>query len=832
MKYLLPFLLLPSLAHGQWEKPVEPVLSADYLELIRKPRAALEPVADSSMRIFRLARRGYFHSNVGSLKVRGNAVSLAPANTLNGWLTGSLNTALELRQANRGPSLQNTYAQGRALTWRGAETGEMFSFGPAMTALEFDGSIYPFDAGGKLVPAGAGNGQPAKPYDNGIFRTASYLSQSLSLNGGIRSTRQGRWAFNTKLGYSRENTFIRHNENSSRNLSASVTKTIPHFTFTGSYQYLRDELSNSNRNGFLNRAYMNALLTPASFDNSYKSGAYGNGADNPLSLLGNSGNDYRQTQRNAGLMVKYDWNDVEVIVTQAYENIAQKSGETYQPGAAFFPAGINTQRDKTDRSYYLKAEADARIPNYWDHGSMRVEGIFLFTDDRSSTGYQPQQLRYQYQRSNGHLQLRYKVSRHLQNTLLEATAGNAFYFSNTAVRPQQFAPLVNVYASFHFGGYNRYQLEVTGSMQALNSELPVDNSMAYTNLLQYSTGHFMQYFPLLETGSYDRLRAAYNRTYTGRAVFRYKYKFALSAEWFRKDVRDDAFPIYDNGRLQLQNIAGHRRQGVELQLNQYAPIQKKTLRTSNTLSFLRYRHRVTQVADGYNGTPIAGFSNVHKAVIAGETLGAIVGNRYRRDAANNVIIGADGFPLVDGTPSVIGNPLPDFVMKLSNSLFWKEFTLATDLEWKKGGQIWDGTQATLDYYGRSAESAAQRNTSGHVFKGVLENGHPNTIPVSFYDPANPLDENRWVRYGLSGVAEDYIRDAGSLRLNMVELRYSWNIGKVLRRIDLAAYATNIVLWTASEGTDPNQLLLDHTSGLDFFNLPSTRTYGINVSLQF
>ena len=136
---------------------------------------------------------------------------------------------------------------------------------------------------------------------------------------------------------------------------------------------------------------------------------------------------------------------------------------------------------------------------------------------------------------------------------------------------------------------------------------------------------------------------------------------------------------------------------------------------------------------------------------------------------------------------------------------------------------WDGTQAALDYYGRSAKSAADRNITGHVFQGVLENGHPNTLPVSFYDPVKPLSANRWVRYGLSGVAENYIRDAGSLRLHTVELRYRWNVKKDTPPHRAAAYATNIILWTASEGTDPNQLLLDHSSGLDFFQ-PAIHTH--------
>jgi hypothetical protein len=173
-------------------------------------------------------------------------------------------------------------------------------------------------------------------------------------------------------------------------------------------------------------------------------------------------------------------------------------------------------------------------------------------------------------------------------------------------------------------------------------------------------------------------------------------------------------------------------------------------------------------------------------------------------------------------------------MKTGNTISWKKFALNLDVEWRKGGDMWNGTQAALDYYGRSQNSAALRNTTNYVFPGNLENGHINNIPVNFYDPNLSFDKNRWVRYGISGIAEEYMQKADNIRLNTASLVYTFNFRKHIQQLTVGAYINNLILWTAYKGADPNQLLYDqsNSSGLDFFNLPSTKTFGFTTTIQF
>ncbi|HXB92055.1 MAG TPA: hypothetical protein VNU72_07195, partial [Puia sp.] len=113
-------------------------------------------------------------------------------------------------------------------------------------------------------------------------------------------------------------------------------------------------------------------------------------------------------------------------------------------------------------------------------------------------------------------------------------------------------------------------------------------------------------------------------------------------------------------------------------------------------------------------------------------------------------------------------------------------------------------------------------------------GGKNNIPVAFYDPALPVNQNRWVRYGITGVATSYIQKGDNIRIHTLSLARDIRIKKYLQRIRLTAYAQNLLLWSAYKGGDPNQLLYDQpgSGGLDFFNLPSTKTFGTSASLQF
>jgi hypothetical protein len=262
---------------------------------------------------------------------------------------------------------------------------------------------------------------------------------------------------------------------------------------------------------------------------------------------------------------------------------------------------------------------------------------------------------------------------------------------------------------------------------------------------------------------------------------------SLHADFSIRDTKDNAFPAYENNQLVVKNIADTRYKGFELQLQfNSANSNSKRIFTSNSISFYKFSNTVTRIQDGYDHHPIAGFSTIYKALVKGQPVGVIVG---------------------DSQLSIIGNPTPDFTLRFSHMATWKAFSINIDWEYRKGGDMWNGTAAVLDYYGRSAASAVQRNITS---------------------------QNKWVRNGYTGVASSYIQKGDNIRIHTLSLAYDIKIRKYLQRIRLTAYAQNLLLWSAYTGADPNQLLYDQSgsAGLDFFNLPSTKTFGASASIQF
>ena len=172
-------------------------------------------------------------------------------------------------------------------------------------------------------------------------------------------------------------------------------------------------------------------------------------------------------------------------------------------------------------------------------------------------------------------------------------------------------------------------------------------------------------------------------------------------------------------------------------------------------------------------------------------------------------------------------------MKFSYTQYIRDFTLNVDVEWRKGGDVWNGTKANLDYYGRSENSAQQRNFSNYIFDGVLQNGNINTIPVDFFNVNQPFEQNKFYRYGSLGVAEDYIVKGDAVRINNVTLSYHFRNVELLRNVKVSAFARNILLWSKSN-LDAQTAFFDaeNGQGLHFYNLPSMRTFGGSISFIF
>ena len=787
-------------------------------------------------------------SNYRTVKEEDSVFIFKKKKPLNIKLNGSFQSWVEIGSANALPKTQNQFVQGRNsngnLIWRGAETDEMFSFGPDISTLSFDGNPYGYDVNGKLVPLQNGL-KSAKVYKNKILQNSIKTSNQLSLNTAITIADLQLFSTKLDLGNTKENSLFRDNFLNNNHLNINIFRNFNNIKVTLGYKLNEEKATNSNRIGYFNRLFQNALLTPISFSNEQgnllgnKQRSYSNFADNPYYLLQqNRKYNYIDNQKNIFLNLEKIRGDFRFFINQAYEKISTKNIDFYHPFTVGFYNGLHSERLQNFENYNLNFGANYTFGNYNARSSIFFNS--LINSVKNEINYLQFNQNNQYNRIAQDYILKYNFDFRKRNFKFNLDAANSFYISTTSKSEQYWLPKLNFSLGLDdvFDNYSYHNLKIFGAYSESANEISLYKSFSNFATTQILPSQISSYFPMKEVVSFKNLEPI--KTTEKKLGLQYNFlrnRINFEAVYFQKTFTDDVFPTFENGNLMLKNLANHQNKGFELnlQLNNFPFGDSSEFRDNHKITFTKYRSEVTQVNSQNQLTPIAGFSNIYRGLTKGEALGVIVGTAYKRDNYGNIVIENDGFPLVSPDLKVIGNPIPDFVLKFSHEFKLYYFSLNIDWEWRKGGDIWNGTAANLDYFGRSQNSADQRNTANYTFSGVLQNGNPNTILVDFYNVNQNFENNLYYRYGYTGVAENYISKATQIRLNNILLSYTIKRNILpFNELKLSASINNFILWSKCKGVDSTQNFYNSSDvqGLDFYNLPSAKSFAFQVAVKF
>ncbi|MHA4811845.1 SusC/RagA family TonB-linked outer membrane protein [Flavitalea flava] len=203
-----------------------------------------------------------------------------------------------------------------------------------------------------------------------------------------------------------------------------------------------------------------------------------------------------------------------------------------------------------------------------------------------------------------------------------------------------------------------------------------------------------------------------------------------------------------------------------------------------------------------------------------------------------------------GPSQVIGNPNPDWIGSVISNLNYKGFVFGFQIDVRHGGDLWNGTRGALTNKGTAGQTA--NRGSATVFKGLLghldDNGNvvhldggvekpgpgaPNTIASTF-------NQSYWQNTGNSfgGGQEPDIENGGFTRIRQVSLSYDLPKGMLKKTpftmLTLTAFANNLHIWTKYDGVDPETSLggPSNVQGLDYFNNPGTKSYGLRLNVGF
>ena len=215
----------------------------------------------------------------------------------------------------------------------------------------------------------------------------------------------------------------------------------------------------------------------------------------------------------------------------------------------------------------------------------------------------------------------------------------------------------------------------------------------------------------------------------------------------------------------------------------------------------------------------------------GSSYGDMYVRGWARDDNGNRLVDADGSPtLTDGTDVFVGNYNPDYMLGFSNSFTYKNFSLSFLIDHRQGGTVIGGTQALIDADGHS-KASLQGREGGIVLDGVTESGDKNTTAV---------DAQKF--FGLVGgrypIAEFYSYSGTNTRLRELVLTYNIVGGaalskaKFIKRAEVSIVGRNLFFFHRTAPIDPEITRGVDGGGLEYAALPSTRTYGLNLTLSF
>ncbi|MEN9510448.1 MAG: hypothetical protein RLZZ370_267 [Bacteroidota bacterium] len=280
----------------------------------------------------------------------------------------------------------------------------------------------------------------------------------------------------------------------------------------------------------------------------------------------------------------------------------------------------------------------------------------------------------------------------------------------------------------------------------------------------------------------------------------------------------------------VQNAGEMQNKGIELVIGA-TPVKTDKFSWDINLNWASNRNEVLKLAPGVDEISTeAAFASNGSYAIVGEPYGVIYGTKWRRNEAGQLLIGANGLPLVDPKRGRIGSPYPKWYGGLRNTLSYKGVNLTFLWDVREGGEIWNGTWGRMMQLGRTKESEARDRE--YLIEGVrASDGQPNTRKISAYDYFRTFKGDAG-----SYASENAIQDGSWVRLRELGISYNVKVGsKFLQSIDLGITGKNVLLFTDYTGVDPETSLTgagSNIGGFDYFNNPGMKSWIANVKFNF
>ncbi|MEP1490180.1 MAG: SusC/RagA family TonB-linked outer membrane protein [Algibacter sp.] len=324
-------------------------------------------------------------------------------------------------------------------------------------------------------------------------------------------------------------------------------------------------------------------------------------------------------------------------------------------------------------------------------------------------------------------------------------------------------------------------------------------------------------------------------------------RVGLDFTYYKSNTTDQLFlnSVTDTGGAPNRFINGGDIQntGIEAILN-VVPYRSENFNWDLTFNFAKNTSEVVALAGDVDELAIEegdDFFFRRYVLKVGQPFGDIYSRGFERDDSGNVIVGANGVPLItDDKNTAIANFNPDWLGGIRNTFTYKDFRLSFLIDIREGGSVASFTQAILASDGATAQTLVGRDGTAvfgqNVFgneTAVKEDGTPNDIQVSA--------QELWTNLGgrNTPVGEAFVRDASNVRLRELIFGYSLP-SSALEKLPFESVNFSIVgrnlFFLSNKAGDIDPEITSGTDngaeGFESFSPPTTKSLGFNVKIGF
>ena len=323
------------------------------------------------------------------------------------------------------------------------------------------------------------------------------------------------------------------------------------------------------------------------------------------------------------------------------------------------------------------------------------------------------------------------------------------------------------------------------------------------------------------------------RFFTGRLGFDLTYYHITSNDQFLSL----AAPSGSGFTTYFVNAGEIVNKGWEITLDAI-PFQSGDWQWNTAFNFSKNTNEVVEIHPDIQTISMGVSESVAIRFSAGGSMGDLYASAFLRENydenaeqgelyTGRIVVTDEGMPRKTTAFQYMGNVEPDWSLGWNNNIRWKDLALNFLINSKIGGVVISQTEAMLDGYGVSKRTGDARDAGGLAVDAVTEDG----TPVSTVDP-----ETWFLATGdRNGIMEYYTYDRTNVRLSQLALSYTLYLESP--RVDnmtFSLYGRNLFFLYKEAPFDPDLVMSTNRNnqGLDNFNLPTTRSIGFNLNINF